>query len=351
MPTATNLPRRDARVKLALVLVNAAAARFVKLALLLGATGVRTAAAAPVEAEAAAETTVRIGIAVPPLVGTAPPEWNTRLTRGLAAGMHSAKFDPVSVEPSCSDPACWMQQARDNDIPGILLVKIGFAGNDYQWSLAFIDGATGAATPLDTQTCEVCTVDEASTAIARGIAASRFEVRRRITAPNRVTVTSEPTGAVLFVGGVYVGTTPFEFALPKGDVRILAKKIGYEPAVREIRDAAPRESAIHLQLLPLPQRDPEPHHSKLWPVIGGSAIALGALGVISGSILVGLEGRPYRRRCAGADVDADGDCRFVYKTLPVGAALLGTGLTFAVGGTLAVVLSARARRRARRSAP
>ena len=63
-----------------------------------------------------------------------------------------------------------------------------------------------------------------------------------------------------------------------------------------------------------------------------------------GIALVAIDGREYKKRCAGENVDADGDCRFVYRLKWPGAALVATGAILAgVGATILIVQRKRSK--------
>jgi hypothetical protein len=65
----------------------------------------------------------------------------------------------------------------------------------------------------------------------------------------------------------------------------------------------------------------------------GTGLALG----IAGATLIAIDGAPYRRQCAGADIDPFGNCRYRLATAPlgigfaiVGGVALGTGIGLTV---------------------
>ena len=73
----------------------------------------------------------------------------------------------------------------------------------------------------------------------------------------------------------------------------------------------------------------------------GMTIAGGAL-LGAGVALVVLDDREYKPTCSGANIDADMDCKFLFNTGPLGAAMLGVG---AIVGTLGAVALYRNRGR------
>lgn len=69
-----------------------------------------------------------------------------------------------------------------------------------------------------------------------------------------------------------------------------------------------------------------------WAALGGGVGLFGA-----GVTLLALDDRPYKKRCTGADRDAEGDCRWVFKTSWGGAALAVTGAVLVTLGIVALV--------------
>jgi hypothetical protein len=63
-----------------------------------------------------------------------------------------------------------------------------------------------------------------------------------------------------------------------------------------------------------------------------------ALGV-AGTALIAIDGRDWRGRCSGSNVDADGNCRFAYRTLPIGVTLAALGAASIASGVGLIVWS------------
>jgi hypothetical protein len=74
-------------------------------------------------------------------------------------------------------------------------------------------------------------------------------------------------------------------------------------------------------------------------------VLLGAAGAaaIPAITFIALDGRPYPLRCH--DLDADGDCRRIYRTLPHGGVLLGVSVALAAVGGALLTISRRSGRR------
>lgn len=80
---------------------------------------------------------------------------------------------------------------------------------------------------------------------------------------------------------------------------------------------------------------------------GLALLAAGSASAISGAVLMGLDGREMRRRCAAGDaqtVGDDGDCRFVHDTMTPGIAALGGGILAVAGGITILSIERRHRK-------
>jgi len=75
--------------------------------------------------------------------------------------------------------------------------------------------------------------------------------------------------------------------------------------------------------------------------LGWTALSTGAVGTLAGVTLLALHGQPIQRKCTGANVDADGTCRFVHSTLVPGAVLGAIGVGLLATGIALVVIERR----------
>ncbi len=80
--------------------------------------------------------------------------------------------------------------------------------------------------------------------------------------------------------------------------------------------------------------------------LGGVAMGIGATTAVAGIVLLALHGRPYRSRCTNNDIDAQGECRFLYDTALGGGLSLAGGAAMLAAGVTLLVLAKRRRTRA-----
>ena len=76
-------------------------------------------------------------------------------------------------------------------------------------------------------------------------------------------------------------------------------------------------------------------------------VGVAAAPLVAGSVLLAVDGKPYRRRCSGADVDPQGDCRLRFDSGVHGGVLVALAATLVISG---IVLLAQGRRPARANA-
>ena len=74
-------------------------------------------------------------------------------------------------------------------------------------------------------------------------------------------------------------------------------------------------------------------------LVGGLALAGG------GAALLAIDGRPYRGRCSGDDVDYAGHCRYEYDTKVAGIVLTSIAGAAVITGIALLVVSRKSARR------
>jgi hypothetical protein len=131
------------------------------------------------------------------------------------------------------------------------------------------------------------------------------------------------------------------------EVRTLELAIGSDPAPSEEppRSLAPRGGSADPSAARSDRRTPD---SSL-RIPGYATLSAGAVALVAGSTLIALDGREHGARCRAENdtaIDADGDCRYVHRTLGGGISLVLGGVLASAGGITLLALDARRRRRA-----
>jgi hypothetical protein len=229
---------------------------------------------------------------------------------------------------ACTPPPCVDDCAEDQ--PSITL-SIGGDSRDY--TLHWVANAPHLDTPLIVDSgCELCSLVEVEEQFAADLGHLCARLDASADAPGRVRVSAQPARAWLRIDGRRIGQTPWAGELEVGEHRLEVGARGYGDQARTLQVFAGIEQHEHFELMAL-SRAPRP----AWPGWGslGLGIALG----ITGTALIAIDGRDWQGRCTGADVDALGNCRFVYRTLPTGIALAALGAATIAGGVGLIVWS------------
>lgn len=264
--------------------------------------------------------------------------WTARLSEGLARG-EAALVDPATVTPflegNCDRQSCYDRVRANSGASHIVRTTVVAKNRDFLLKLDLIDAKTGAVVLTAAETCEICGTEEVATLLDSQGALLQTRLASMGTGPAMLVLTTSPSGAVVYVDGEPVGTTPIERPVLEGSHRIRVNLNGYVAEERELSFVNGARQEVNLDL----QRTPGNPKTR----------ALGAVGLAGGLALLGagvaltvLDDRPYKGNCSGANIDADMDCKFLFNTGPLGAAMIGVG---AILGTLGAVALYRNRGR------
>ena len=213
---------------------------------------------------------------------------------------------PVACEPPpCLGDDCPADRAS---------VTLVVGGHSRDYTLHWIAKDPSLDEPLIVDArCELCSLVEVEEQLAADLGELCARLNAVADAPGRVRVSSEPDQAWIRIDGRNRGKTPWVGELAPGEHRLDVGAIGYGTQTRTLQIFAGIEEQQHFELMARARTRPS------WP--GWTSLGLGiALGV-AGTALIAIDGRDWRGRCSGSDVDMNGNCRFVYRTMPVGVAL------------------------------
>jgi hypothetical protein len=264
--------------------------------------------------------------------------WTTKLREGLGRGQ-ARLVEPITVLPfiegSCDRQSCYDRVRANSGATYLVRTTVVAKNRDFLLKLDLIDAKTGTVVLTEDETCEICGIEEVATLLDSQGAMLQTRLASMGTGPAMLVLDTSPSGAVVFVDGEAVGTTPIERPLLEGSHRIRVNLNGYVAEERELSFVNGARQELTLEL----QRTPGNPKTRALGIAGltGGLLLLGA-----GVALVVLDDRPYKANCSGANVDADMDCKFLFNTGPLGAAMIGVG---AILGTLGAVALARNRGR------
>jgi hypothetical protein len=272
------------------------------------------------------------------------------LTQMRAGLEHPAISVLESAAAECSDDACLREFGRASNADYVISTRVSAGGRNYELELRTLPvfgERSATTTKID---CAVCGIAEVSDRLAVKARVMRDWVLAD-TEPATLSIEGSPASAVISIDGELVGTLPFSGELRPGDHEIIVSAPKY--VSRQLPHSAVGGSAMRLvvDLVPVPEIGTEPpvdghppaKHAWRLPV-SGAAIGLGVVALATGATFLALDGRPIGSKCSDpANLDAEGDCKFMYTSLPAGIGLAVGGVVLAgVGiGLLAVELRQR----------
>lgn len=240
-------------------------------------------------------------------------------------------FDQV-LPRACEPPPC------TKDCPdGVATIGLVIAGNSRDYTLHWEATAPQFDAPLVVDSsCELCSLAEFEDQFASDLRALCGHLEGLDTAPGQLQVSSDPSGARLSIDG-QTGRdrqqTPWIGELAAGEHRIEVFAPGYLPQVRTLRIVGRVNEHEHFELIPATKR------RLSWP--GWTSLGLGIAMGVAGSALIALDNKPWAARCSGRNIDAYGNCQFVYATLPLGIGLSAVGAVAVATGFGLVVWAHR----------
>jgi hypothetical protein len=227
---------------------------------------------------------------------------------------------------ACKPPPCVGECSEDQPS-----VRLSIGGDTRDYTLHWVANAPHLDAPLIVESrCELCSLVEVEEQFAADLGSLCARLAASLDAPGRVRVSTEPSRAWVQIDGRRMGETPWAGEIAAGEHQLQVGARGYGTQTRSLRVFAGVEQRQHFELMALSRkrRPASPGWSSL-----GIGIALG----IAGTALIAIDGRDWGGRCSGSNVDASGNCRFVYNTMPLGIALASLGAVSIASGVGLVV--------------
>jgi hypothetical protein len=271
----------------------------------------------------------------------------TRLDARLLDALRKSDVEPLELAPGqaaalagCTDDACRAEQLAGRS-RFLLIPHVEREDQDYRITLVLHD-AGGRQLARVHETCSLCGAAEAEDLLAELAARVGRKVELAAQAAT-LTITSEPAGARIELGGSPVGTTPFELQIEPGVHELRVELDGHVDQQQRIDAVAGERQSLAFVLQPRPSAPaPKPARAALEPKLGAAALALGLGSALAGAVLIGIDERPITSDCSGDNIDAAGNCRWRHATLEPGIALMSGGAALLATG---IVFLVRARKR------
>ncbi|MEM9456545.1 MAG: PEGA domain-containing protein [Myxococcota bacterium] len=310
-----------------------------------------TASASPALALAAPSSTEqRAGLLPVQFEGDFNDAWRARLLEELEQSLTDTGLsvvDPQTVTEAsggvgdCRNAKCFQFLSESTDARFLVRTKVEVAERNYELTLDIIDGRDGSLAATSKESCQLCGLAEVGELVAKQAAVLRQKIDVLALAPAVVTITTEPTGATILIDGQTIGSAPLEHELTPGSHRARARKDGYIEQTRTIETVQGVREQITFELVPM-RGSKRPARGDWKPPLGWSLVGVGGAGLASGITFLAIDEVPYRARCSGSDIDAQGNCRQRYNTQTLGIALTATSAALlAAGATLLIVTRLR----------
>jgi hypothetical protein len=253
----------------------------------------------------------------------------------LKASLEAAGLEVVDGNDACSDSACVAERAARGEAGHVLQAFVKVEGRDYQVQLWVADA--GGAVSTSEAECVICGFEEVATVVgdeAGAIGKKMTEER----APALLSLTSDPSGAIVRIDGEVVGVTPTEIELRPGAHQLRVEKDGRVAKETEVVAATGVKEALSFTLPELPKE-----RNKAMRTGGWVSLGLGVGFAAGGAALLGIHHKPVPRLCEGGgpDIDENGLCRWRYQSLPWGVTALGLGVAGIVTGAVLIAISSK----------
>ncbi len=270
-------------------------------------------------------------------------QWQRELQGGIAEGLSRGAFEVVTSEVACADAPCRSRAAAEHSARFVVRTRVTVDDRNYGVAISLLDPSSSETVAQANEVCELCGMQEVREMVADQAAALRTKLDGLATQPPVVVVESIPPEAVVFIDGELVGRAPVRREVKVGTHSVRAEKDGYVAVEREFSAVAGVEETLPLTLEPLPDIAPR---VRPWGYVG---LGLGLSSMAAGVTFLVLDERPAPGdRCAGANVDAAGQCRFRWNTLTPGLVFTVTGAVVALASSAVLVAMRPGRRRSGR---
>jgi hypothetical protein len=233
----------------------------------------------------------------------------------------------------CSAAALAEIQA-DTGATHYVRTRVDLESRDYTVKIELVDIADNKVILESEQICEICGLGEVNSQIESQGAFIQARLSASQEGPPVLVISSEPSGALVFLDDKLVGTTPFERDVVIGEHSLRVSLNGYVDQGRAVALTNGAREVVEFSLERV-IADPTLRNLDAGLLAGGLAVFGG------GVVLVVLDGMPFKGSCTGDDVDPMGNCRFIYNTKIGGAVAAVSG---AVAATIGVMMLIRHRK-------
>ncbi len=285
----------------------------------------------PTAAPAAPTAGAKAGVLPLVVDGELPDADRDILTEQLVAGLERGSFGVISPDAvaaaapeaaSCQAAGCYATIAGQAGATHLVRTTVSVQDRDYQIVVELIDGADGVVLARTDDGCEICGVADVGGLLSAAAATLRTKLDALASGPATLVLTSEPSDADVFIDGELAGTTPLDRPVIPGKHILRIQKDGYITLEREVTFVEGVRENLEMNLDKVPNRLP----GRAW---GWASLGVGVAALGGGVALTFLHDLNHDPTCSGNNVDAFGNCKFLWDTkwAGVGTAIGGAALT------------------------
>ncbi len=271
------------------------------------------------------------------LVGAADESLAARIDGSLQRGLARGAFALVAAAEvarlagaACDSPACLAALGKASGATFALRARVTVNDRDYVIRLELVAIRDGQVVATSEERCDLCGRGEVGTLVETQAALLRRKLEDLIQGPPVLVITSQPSGALVYIDEELVGQTPLERTSIPGQHIVRVVREGHIAEQRQVELSTGVRESISLPL----RRSPRAIRGRGLGFVG---LGLGLPAVAAGAVLLVLDGREIRSDCSADErnQDLDGRCRFIHNTDWSGAVALAAGAALiAIGATL-----------------
>lgn len=238
-----------------------------------------------------------------------------------------------------------LRPCTDSCSDGEATVGLQLSGKSRDYVLHWVANDPRLEAPIVVDSrCELCSLVELEEQLAAEL--SRLCARLdAITAAAQLELSSDPSGARVRIDGLEVGRTPWSGELVAGEHSVEVRRLGRQPQRRTLMidgmiDGGRVHEHIHLPRWWAGASFDGGRQARrpTWPA--WTSLGLGLTMTVAGTALIALH-EQGAGSCSGPDVDAQGNCRFRFRSRPLGVGLAALGAGALAGGVGLMVWAQR----------
>jgi hypothetical protein len=243
---------------------------------------------------------------------------------------------------ACEDHACRQRSLAAHGVTYWLTTEIDGRDRMYTVRTALWSVDDAEAVAHAEERCMVCGRAELAELVAAQSLVMRQFLSETGNDPAAVTVDARPRSARVAIDGTVVGKGHVTTQVSPGEHQVRVTARGYDPQALTLTTTRGVTRTVEVRLLH-PELPGRWHRPLAFGALGAAVVAIGG-----GAAMVAADGEPVARKCGPDDpqnIDGDGDCRYVRRTLEAGVVVTALGVGLASAATTLLIIDGKRRSR------